>query len=224
MGGRAESSHPGSGRRSRPFGSCTPAFVALSLAIALGGCAQALDSMQSMKRSVFGEEEEPAMRNGQKGSQPSVYYVASDGVALYREPGKTIVTRLARYQKVYRTEQSRGYGFVRVDGSGEEGWIDNAALIWRLPQEAKPAAEAPAGTADTASPEPKAESAPSGAGAAGTTDASSPGDGAPTEASAAEAAPAPAPAAAEPAAPAVTDESLGRPTPARVTPSVFNPY
>jgi len=146
----------------------------------LCGCS---GTFSSIKNSLFGgggaPEKAPEIAEGTQetqGTAPSVYYVGSDALVLYQEPGKTVVARLPLHQKVYRYRLQRGYAYVRVDGSGQEGWLDNAKLIWRLPREAAPAPSAPAEESaetvpppvvDTAAPPPAAESSsPAAAGEA----------------------------------------------------------
>jgi len=116
---------------------------------------------------------------------PLVYYVGVDQLVVYSEPQPSAapVTQLPLYQKVYRSKMEKGYAYIKVEGSGVTGWVDNARLIWRLPsqqqkaptkteeQAAKPAQEAPvakeqaspptttAGTAET-EPTPTAAEAP----------------------------------------------------------------
>jgi hypothetical protein len=65
----------------------------------------------------------------------SVYYTNVDGLKLYAEPrfSSAVVRTLPLHQKVYRDQLERGFAHVRVDGSRDQGWVDNAALTWRLP-------------------------------------------------------------------------------------------
>jgi len=116
-------------QRSSPGARASIAAIAV-LAFVLAGCAQTLQSMRSMQDAVFGEPE-----TSTASAAPLLYYVGSDGVPLYRAPGSDVIARLPRHQKVYRTKLSHGYAFVRVGDGGQEGWVDNATLIWRLPKD-----------------------------------------------------------------------------------------
>ena len=87
--------------------------------------------------------------------EPTVYYTGEAGLPLHAAPGfdsETLAT-LPLHQKVLRTRTERGFAFVEVDGTGEQGWVENDKLIWRLPEAPPeppparapvPAAEAPA--------------------------------------------------------------------------------
>jgi hypothetical protein len=120
--------------------------VCLVLAVApLCGCA---GTFSSIKGSVFGGA--PQKVEETQGTAPSVYYVGADELPLYREPGKTVVARLRLHQKVYRYRLESGYAYVKVEGSDQEGWLDNGKLIWRLPGGTAPAARE--GSAETAAP------------------------------------------------------------------------
>lgn len=195
---------------------CVTSSVILMLVLAgtVAGCAQTMDSMRSLRQSVLGGSE---AEEGSTASAPLVYYVGAESAPLYREPGKTVVARLPPYQKVYRSKLSRGYAFVRVAGSDQEGWLDNATLIWRLPRQgtaSQPAAE-PATEPDAASPAaaPPAEAATTDAASGDSGDGKSGGDTAAGGTSSAEV----VPAAAKPASQGGTGSGT-------VSPSVFNPF
>jgi len=71
-------------------------------------------------------------------AQSSPYYVGVDGLSLFPEPQPQNKTAtLPLHQKVVRTRLERGWAFVTVEGSGLQGWVDNAKLIWRLPTTGK---------------------------------------------------------------------------------------
>jgi hypothetical protein len=149
--------------------------VVLTLAPSLCACS---GTFSSLKGSIFGAKESAQETGEQKAeTAPLVYYVGSDDLALYREPGKTVVRRLPLHQKVHRYRLERGYAYVKVDGTDEEGWLENAKLIWRLPQERGAASEPPAAPPegpDTAPPVADDTTAPPAATDSGSRDAAAP--------------------------------------------------
>lgn len=167
------------------------AAVTVVVALSLSGCS----AMRSVQTSLFGHEEHAAEENARRNAaEPSVYYIGAAGTPLYKEPGRTELARLPQYRKVYRIGLAQGYAHVRVDGTGEEGWVENAKLIWRLPAASPAAAPQPAPPAAEPAAPAHAEEAP---------EAAEP----PT--------PSPPPDAAT--APA-------SPPPTKVSPSVFDPF
>jgi hypothetical protein len=151
-----------------------------------------------------------------------VYYVGVDQLAVYSEPrsSSSSLTQLPLHQKVYRYKTEKGYAYIKVEGTGVTGWVDNARLIWRLPspqqkaatkteeQAAKPAPEAPVAeeqppttAAEAVKPEPMPTAAE-----APTTQKPSP--------------PAVAPTSVPPAQSTPADPSAPRP----INPSIFNPF
>ena len=74
----------------------------------------------------------------QDSSKTGIYFTETENLPLYQSPGSKIITRLPLHTKVYRDDLQKGYAHVRVDATGDQGWIENAKLIWRLP---KPAAQ-----------------------------------------------------------------------------------
>jgi len=152
----------------------------------LCGCS---GTFSSIKRSGFGGESAPEKVGETQATAPSVYYVDADGLPLYRDPGKTVVGRLSLHKKVYRYRLERGYAYVKVDGSGQEGWLVNAKLTWRLPRATT--APAPSSTsegggetaampaADTAPPPTAADSSPPAAAPEAPSSAGAPADTAP---------------------------------------------
>lgn len=105
-------------------------------------------SVGSLYRDVVGGEPDE-----QAAGVVDVYYTADQGVKLYGEPrfGGTAIATLPVHQKLYRSKQERGFAYVKVDGSGQTGWVDNSRLIWRLPSR-KPKPAAPSAPAAVASP------------------------------------------------------------------------
>jgi hypothetical protein len=109
--------------------------LVLAFAIALAGCAW----MQSAQRAVTG---------GSGDISGETYYAAADGLPVRADASASakVVGRLGLHEKVTRTQVDRGYAHV-VAGSGVEGWVDNAQLLWRLPAAAAaPPAPAPTET------------------------------------------------------------------------------
>jgi hypothetical protein len=47
---------------------------------------------------------------------------------VYREPGREVVARLPRNERVVRSRVEKGWALVRVESTGLEGWVDNAKL------------------------------------------------------------------------------------------------
>jgi hypothetical protein len=155
---------------------------------------------------------------------PAVYYAGVDQLVVYSEPRPSAsqLTQLPLHQKVYRSKIEKGYAYIKVEGSGVSGWVDNARLIWRLPsqqqkappktekQAGKPAQEAPVveekastptTTAEVAEPEPTP------------TATEAPAEQKPSS-------PAAAPTSVSPAPSAPTAPSTSRP----IGPSIFNPF
>jgi hypothetical protein len=107
----------------------------------------------------------------------TVYYTGTAGLPLYRSPGRDIISRLPRYSKLYRDDLQRGYAHVRVDATGETGWVENAQLIWRLPAQASPPQPAePASAPAATEPVPDAVKPPES-----TTPAATPSSGTPSQ-------------------------------------------
>jgi hypothetical protein len=132
------------------------------------------------------------------------------------------LTQLPLHQKVYRYKTEKGYAYIKAEGSGVTGWVDNARLIWRLPSQqqktatktdkpdVKPAQEAPA-VKDT-------EPTPTTAVEAAELAPTPPAVDAPTEPK--PISPAPTPTNVPPAQSAPADPSAPRP----INPSIFNPF
>lgn len=113
--------------------------VVMAAALVLGGCAGA---------------RLPGWLGGDRAAAGQVYYTAVPGLAVHAEASGTsrVVGRLPLHARVTRTALEHGYARVVADRDGLTGWVDNAQLVWRLPDAAAPPA-APAG-ADRAAPEP----------------------------------------------------------------------
>lgn len=68
------------------------------------------------------------------------FFVGVDGLALYTKPSvaSPLIKRLSLHQKVLRSKLEKGYAYIRLPDTGEEGWVVNAKLIWKLPAKAEP--------------------------------------------------------------------------------------
>lgn len=137
----------------------------------------------------------------QAAATEGVYYTGSADLPLYRSPGGAIIKRLPQYTKVYREQLDRGFAQVRVDSTGETGWLEHAQLTWRRPKPTSPQ------ETRQATSQPAAESPPSEA-------AGAPESPRPQAVEAPESSP-PSPAAVSPS------PEASRST---VAPSIFNPY
>jgi len=107
--------------RARAVATGVPALAAL-LGVVVLGCASSRDFLGSLLPG---------------GSRPSIYYVESEALPVYREPGREVLMRLARNEKVLRSRVEKGWAFVRVESTGLEGWVDNSRLGWRVPAAAE---------------------------------------------------------------------------------------
>jgi hypothetical protein len=63
---------------------------------------------------------------------------------VYSSPStaSTVIGQLPSFDKVTRSKMERGYAYVTSSKSGVSGWVNNAQLLWRVPN-AQPAAVAP---------------------------------------------------------------------------------
>lgn len=144
---------------------------------------------------------------------PLVYYVSVDQLTVYSEPRSSAaqVTQLPLHQKVYRSKIEKGYAYIKAEGTGVTGWVDNARLIWRLPSQQQKASTKTEGRAAEPTPEAPVtkEKAP-----APPPPAAEP-EPTPTTA---EAPIAPQPSSPTPSAPVAPS------TPRPIEPSIFNPF
>jgi hypothetical protein len=167
---------------------------------------------------------------------PLVYYTGVDELVVYSEPRSSAsqLTKLSLHQKVYRYKMEKGYAYIKVEGSGVDGWVDNARLIWRLPsqqrksvtkteeQDTQPTQEVPVEKGKSPTPTPvieatKPEPMPTAAEAGNSqpmpTTAEAPTEQEPPSSAAAPTSVSPAPPS--PAAPLA---------PRPISPSIFNPF
>lgn len=136
----------------------------VGLVAALGGCSTLEKNIPGIG-SIFTENKESVVVKG-------IYYSGSPDLPLYRSPGGVIIKRLPQYTKLNRDELNKGFAHVRVDSTGETGWVENAKLLWHLPKPKpaemthkatnQPAVEsvAPQVTEPSTSPEPQPAEAP----------------------------------------------------------------
>lgn len=103
--------------------------------------------------NLFGSES-----NG-RASETGTFYAASDGLRIYPKPSfsSAPVGKLALHQKVYRSKIDKGFAYVKVAGSGQIGWVENAKLLWRLPSSRKTATGPVEESPEEAVAEPAAE-------------------------------------------------------------------
>ena len=107
----------------------------------------------------------PLQKEGAKPVTATDYYVGAESLPLHRTPGGEVRAQLPRGAKVSRRQIEKGWAFVRVAASGQEGWVDNAKLSRRAPRAASaapapatpsatPAASEPAADPESAAPAP----------------------------------------------------------------------
>ena len=129
-------------------------FLVLAMIFAVAGCSG---------QTPFWQNSESGGASASSGAAtPSVYYAGEDNLPLYGEPStsKPPVGRLPLHKKVARDKIEKGYAHVKVDGTGQTGWVVNAKLIWKLPSSGKAAtstkAPAPPPKAGAQTPAPAA--------------------------------------------------------------------
>lgn len=163
-------------------------FSAVLVAL-LGGCSTLEKHLPGIGGGTPGANESRATEG--------VYYAATPDLPLYRSPDGVIITRLPQYAKLYRDQLDRGFAHVRVESTGETGWVENAKLTWRRPTHSSPQQ-----TDDTASKPATAPASPQ------PVDAAAP----------------PSPQATEPPRSPAAVPPSSAPSTRTVAPSIFNPY
>lgn len=105
-----------------------------------------------------------SQKSGPAGAEgkPETFYVGQDGLKLFAEPrfSKECLATLPLNEKVVRDKLEKGFAHVRVVGTGQTGWVNNAHLVWKAPSEPKPAPSEPA-AAEEKSSAPEVIEAPS---------------------------------------------------------------
>jgi len=110
--------------------------------IAVAGC-----SVQKTIGGWFGASPSPtAVPTPQESSAAGVFYAGVDGLNVYSDSSSSskIVGRLPLYDKVARSKLERGFAYVTSATSGVTGWVNNAQLLWRVPNTLPTAAAPPA--------------------------------------------------------------------------------
>ncbi len=178
--------------------------LVVAAAVAFAGCA----SVRQQVGGWLGETPSPAAQ------QATTYYSAVDGLPVHADASRSakVVGKLALHQKVVRSRIEAGWAYV--DADGVSGWVDNAQLIWRLPD---------AGAVPASAPAKAAEQQPA---AGDTTGATVPSPPAPhAESPTPEPlAPAPTPVATPAATPAPTTAPPAPTASKRAAPEIFDPY
>ena len=107
---------------------------------------------------LFSKKEEP--------EEPLVYYAAEEGLKLYPAPSFSSkpIAELPLHEKVLRYRNEKAFGYVKVERTGQKGWVENARLQWRIEKpeiESKTAAplEKQEELSDQPAPEPKQDKA-----------------------------------------------------------------
>ena len=95
-----------------------------------------------------------------KKEKPLVYYAAEEGLKLYPEPSfeQEPIAELPLHEKVLRYRTEKRFGYVKVERTGQEGWVENARLKWRLEkQKSVPKTAAPQEKQEAPSDQPATE-------------------------------------------------------------------
>src|SRR5262249_32933213 len=114
-------------------------LLVCSFCTVLGACAAAKSILQPAAKPPETVStptvSAPAVSVQPAETAPVMYYVGADQLPVYSEPrsSSSLLTQLPLHQKVYRYKTDRGYAYIKVEGNGVAGWVDNARLIWRLP-------------------------------------------------------------------------------------------
>ena len=64
---------------------------------------------------------------------PLVYYTAVPNLKLYADPdfSSQVVAELPLNEKLLRYRNHEAFGYVKVERTGQMGWVENAKLDWR---------------------------------------------------------------------------------------------
>ena len=63
-----------------------------------------------------------------------VFYAAEQDLKLYPEPrfSRNTIAELPLNEKVLRYRTEKGFAYVKVERTGQKGWVENARLKWRI--------------------------------------------------------------------------------------------
>ena len=105
-------------------------------------------TVQGLKKDVKSTYNKVAGKDdskpGDEVQEPTQYYVAVESLKLYPEPrfSKNFITDLPRNEKVLRYKLLEGFAYVKVERTGEMGWLENSSLNWKkVDREAPPVTE-----------------------------------------------------------------------------------
>ena len=86
----------------------------LLLLLVLGSCA----TMDSLTKETSGSR---------------VYYAGVEGLELFPSPrfSEECVVKLHKNEGLLRYKVEKGFAYVKVVRTGQEGWVENARLIWK---------------------------------------------------------------------------------------------
>ncbi len=64
---------------------------------------------------------------------PLVYYAAVPNLKLYADPdfSSQVLSELPLNEKLIRYRNQEAFGYVKVERTGQMGWVENAKLDWR---------------------------------------------------------------------------------------------
>ncbi len=95
-----------------------------------------------------------------KKEEPLVYYAAEEGLKLYPEPSfsQEPIAELPLNEKVLRYRNEKAFGYVKVERTGQTGWVENARLKWMIEkQEIEPKTAVPEQKQETPSDQPASD-------------------------------------------------------------------
>lgn len=108
----------------------TSLLCSAGLVVGLGGCS-------TLEKHIPGVGAVTSETSGSAAVE-GVFYAALPDLPFHRSPGGAIIKHLPQYTKLYRDQLDRGFAHVRVESTGETGWVENAQLLWRPPKHRPP--------------------------------------------------------------------------------------
>ena len=125
------------GRVNPRISTCTGHLLIILLysGLMLGGCSADLPFLKDKPADEEGTSG-AVTHETEEEAELLVYYVGVESLGLYETPRTSgnLIAELEQHQKVYRYKIEKGFAWVKVDGTGMTGWVNNARLIWRLPE------------------------------------------------------------------------------------------